>query len=55
MPGHEAPEKIHTLPFVPPTQNLYTQFAIFKPKVQFTFNGTHRNNSNKAKVGAILN
>ena len=45
MPGDEAPEKIHTLPFVPPmfdwsAQNLYTQFRIFKTKVQFAFNGT---------------
>ena len=60
MPGDEAPEKVHTLPFVPPVfdwsaQNLYTQFHIFKTKVQFTFNGTYRNNSSEAKVGAILN
>ena len=60
MPGDEAPEKIHTLPFVPPmfdwsAQNLYTQFRIFKTKVDFAINGTHRNNANEAKVGAILN
>ena len=60
MPVDEAPEKVHTLPFVHPgfdwsTQNLYTQFQIFKTKVQFTFNGTYRNNSNEAKVEAILN
>ena len=60
MPGDEAPEKIHTLPFVPPmfdwsAQNLYTQFRIFKTKVQFAFNSMHRSNSNDGKVGAILN
>ena len=60
MPGDEAPKKIHTLPFVPPmfdwsAQNLYTQYGIFKTKVQFAFNGTYRSNSNDAKVGAILN
>ena len=60
MPGEEAPDKIHTLPSLPPVfdwsaQNLYTQFQIFKTKVQFTFNGTYKNNSNEAKVGAILN
>ena len=57
MSGDEAPEKIHTLPFVPPifdwsAQNLYMQF---KTKVQFAFNGTYKNNSNNAKVGVILN
>ena len=60
MPGDEAPKKVHTLPFVPPVfdqsaQNLYTQFRIFKTKAQFAFNSTYRNNSNEAKVGAILN
>ena len=60
MPGDKAPEKIHTLLFVPPVfdlsaQNLYTQFRIFKIKVQFAFNGMYRNNSNEVKVGAILN
>ena len=60
MPGDEAPKKIHTLPFAPPVfdwsaQNLNTQFRIFKTKVQFAFNGTYRNNSNEAKVRAILN
>ena len=60
MSGDEAPEKILTLPFVPPmfdwsAQNLYTQFRIFKTKVQFAFNGMYRSNSNDAKVGAILN
>ena len=59
MPDDEAPKKIHTLPFVPPVfdwsaQNLYTQFRIFKTKVQFAFSGTYRSNSNDAKVGAIL-
>ena len=53
-------EKIHTLPFVPPVfdwsaQNLYTQFRIFKTKVDFALNGTYRNNTKEAKVGAILN
>ena len=60
MPGDETPEKIHTLPFVPPVfdwsaQNLYTQFRICKTEVQFACNGTYRNNSNEAKVWAILN
>ena len=60
MPGDEAPKEIHTLPFVPTVfdwsaQNLCKQFRIFKTKVQFAFNGTSRNNSNEAKVGAILN
>ena len=36
-------------------QNLYTQFRIFKTKVQFAINGTYKNNANKAKVSAILN
>ena len=59
MPGDKAPKKIHTLPFEPPVfdwsaQNLCTQFRIFKTKVQFAFNGMYRNNSNEAKVGAIL-
>ena len=31
------------------------QFRIFKTKVQFAFNGAYKNNSNDAKVGAILN
>ena len=53
MPGDEAPEKIHILPFVPPVfnwsaQNLLTQFRIFKTKVQFAFNGTYKSNSNEA-------
>ena len=60
MPGNEAPEKIHTLPFVPhvfdwSAKNLYTQFRTFKTKVQFAFNGTYKNNSNDAKVGVLLN
>ena len=59
MPCDKAPQKIHTLPFVPlvfdwSAQNLYTQFQIFKTKVEFAFNGTYRNNANEAKVGAIL-
>ena len=54
--GDDPPEKNHTLPFVPPVfdwsaQSLYIQFQIFKTKVQFTFNGIYRNNSNEAKVG----
>ena len=60
MPGAEAPKKIHILPFVPPVfdwsaQDLYTQFRIFKTKVEFAFDGARRNNANEAKVGAILN
>ena len=63
MPGDDDPaptEKMHILPFVSPVfdwsaQNLYTQFRIFKTRVDFAFNGTYRNNSNEAKVGAILN
>ena len=58
--GDDPPPKIHTLPFIPPVfdwsaQNLYTQFRIFKIKLQFAFDGTYKNNSNAAKVGAILN
>ena len=46
------PEKTH-IPFVPPTfswdsPNLYTQYKIFKQKVDFAFKGLY-------KVCAILN
>ena len=52
--------KIHTLPFILPVfdwnaSNLYTQFRIFKTKVDFMFDGTYKNNPKDAKVGTILN
>ena len=63
MPGEEVakpPAKIPTLPFVPPSfnwnaSNLYSQFKLFKMKVEFAFKGTYAKNPGHAKVGAILN
>ena len=63
MPGEDNPapvEKIHTIPFNPPVfdwnaSNLYTQFRIFKTKVDFAFEGTYKSNPKDAKLGAILN
>ena len=64
MPGEDDPaapmKKTNILPFNAPvfdwnTSNLYTQFRIFKTKVDFTFDGTYKNNPKDAKVGAILN
>ena len=63
MPGEEAaepPAKIPTLPFVLPSfdwnaSNLYSQFKLFKTKVEFAFKGTYAKHSGHAKVGAILN
>ena len=63
MPGEEVaepPAKIPTLPFVPPSfdwnaSNLYSQFKLFKTKVEFAFKGTYAKNPGHAKVGAILN
>ena len=63
MPGEEVtktPAKILTLPFVPPSfkwnvSNLYSQFKLFKMKVEFAFKGTFAKNPGHAKVGAILN
>ena len=48
MPGDDAadpPGKIPTLPFKPPefdwnASNLYSQFKLFKTKVEFAFKGT---------------
>ena len=63
MPGEEVaepPAKIPTLPFVPPSfdwnaSNLYSQFKLFKTKVEFAFKGTYAKIPGHAKVGAILN
>ena len=63
MPGDDAvdpPAKIPTLPFKPPkfdwnASNLYTQFKLFKTKVEFAFKGTYKDNPGHAKVGAVLN
>ena len=35
--------------------NLYSQFKLFKTKVEFAFKGTYKDNPGHAKVGAILN
>ena len=53
------PEKPH-IPFVPPTfswdsPNLYTQYKIFKQKVDFAFKGLYKDNEAASKVCAILN
>ena len=53
------PEKPH-IPFVPPTfswdsPNLYTQYKIFKQKVDFAFKGLYKDNDVASKVCAILN
>ena len=53
------PEKPH-IPFVPPTfswdiPNLYTQYKIFKQKVDFAFKGLYKDNDAASKVCAILN
>ena len=64
MPGEDGaanlPAKIPTLPFKPPdfdwnASNLYSQFKLFKTKVEFAFKGTYKDNSGHTKVGAILN
>ena len=63
MPGDDAvdsPAKIPTLPFKPPefdwnTSNLYSQFKLFKTKVEFAFKETYKDNPGHAKVGAVLN
>ena len=63
MPGDDAvdpPAKIPTLPFKPPefdwnASNLYSQFKLFKTKVEFVFKGTYKDNPGHAKVGAVLN
>ena len=53
------PEKPH-IPFVPPTfswdsPNLFSQFKIFKQKVEFAFKGMYKDNDAASKVCAILN
>ena len=62
MPSDDAvdpPAKIPTLPFKPPefdwnASNLYSQFKLFKTKVEFK--GTYKkDNPGHAKVGAVLN
>ena len=60
MPGEDPPVKILTLPFRPPkfnwnASNLYSQFKLFKTKVEFSFKGTCKENPGHTKVGAILN
>ena len=60
MPGEDPPVKIPTLLFKPPefdwnAGNLYSQFKLFKTKVEFAFKGTYKENPGHAKVGAILN
>ena len=64
MPGEDGaadpPAKIPTLPFKPPefdwnASNLYSQFKLFKTKVEFAFKGFYKDNPGDAKVGAILN
>ena len=53
------PEKPH-IPFVPPTfswdsPNLYTQYKIFKQKVNFACKGLYKDNDAASKVCAIFN
>ena len=53
------PEKPH-IPFVQPTfswdsRNLFSQFKIFKQKVEFAFKGMYRDNDAASKACAILN
>ena len=64
MPGEDGaadpPAKIPTLPFKHPkfdwnASNLYSQFKLFKTKVEFAFKGTYKDNPGDGKVGAILN
>ena len=64
MPGEDGavdpPAKIPTLSFKPPkfdwnASNLYSQFKLFKTKVEFAFEGTYKDNPGHTKVGAILN
>ena len=64
MPGEDGaadpPAKIPTLPFKPPefdwnASNLYSQFKLFKTKVEFAFKGTYNDNPGHVKVGAISN
>ena len=56
----DPPAKIPTWPFKLPkfdrnASNLYSQFKIFKTKVEFAVKGTYKDNPGHAKVGAILN
>ena len=64
MPGEDGaadlPAKIPTLPFKPPkfdwnASNLYSQFKLFKTKLEFAFKGNYKDNPGHAKIGAILN
>ena len=64
VPGEDGaaipPAKIPTLPFKPPefdwnASNLYSQFKLFKTKVELAFKGTYKDNPGYAKVGAFLN
>ena len=48
------------IPFVPPTfswnsRNLYSNFKLFKQKVEIAFKGQFKDCDDIAKVGAILN
>ena len=54
MPGETK------IPFVPPTfswdsPNLYSNYKLFKQKVEIAFKGQFQDCDNGAKVGAILN
>ena len=56
----DPPAKIPTLLFKPSefdwdASNLYSQFKLFKTKVEFALKGTYKDNPGHAKVGAILN
>ena len=58
MPGEDGaadpPAKIPT-EFDWNASNLYSQFKLFKTKVEFAFKGTYKDNSGNVKVSAILN
>ena len=54
MPGETK------IPFVPPTfswdsPNLYSNYKLFKQKVEMAFKGQFKDCDNGSKVGAILN
>ena len=60
MPGEDPPVMTPTLPFKPPefdwdASSLYSQFKLFKTKVEFAFKGTYKENPGHANVDAILN
>ena len=58
--GETGKSTLQTLPFKSPefdwnASNLYSQFKLFKTKVEFAFKGTYKDNPGHAKVGAVLN